>query len=104
MSAQTFPLNNKVFTHNGQYTRLRVGKFFFLVQHLAIGYCLGIKGILVTDFMKKMIQKLALLWIMLLSFMGSQKAKTIRMDMGKSGARAHEVMLDEYELSAFHSN
>ena len=54
--------------------------------------------------MKKMIQKLALFWIMLLSFMGSQKAKTVRMEMGRNGQKAHEVMLDEYELSAFHSN
>ena len=54
--------------------------------------------------MKKMIQNLALLWIMLLSFMGSQKAKTIRMEMNRNGQKAHEVMLDEYELSAFHSN
>jgi hypothetical protein len=54
--------------------------------------------------MKKMVQKIALLWIMLLSFMGSQKARTIRMDMNRNGQKAHEVMLDEYELSAFHSN
>jgi len=51
-----------------------------------------------------MLQKLAMFWMMLLSFMGSQKAKTIRMEMGGSSQKAHEVMLDEYELSAFHNN
>jgi hypothetical protein len=54
--------------------------------------------------MKKLIQKLAFFWIVLLSFMGSQKAKSIRMEMGRNGQKAHEVMLDEYEISAFHSN
>jgi len=87
-----------------QYTRLRVGKFFFLVQHLAFSYCLLYEESHHTDVMKKMVQKIALLWIMLLSFMGSQKARTIRMDMNRNGQKAHEVLLDEYELSAFHSN
>ncbi len=54
--------------------------------------------------MKRMVQKLALLWIMLLSSIGSQKARSIRMETGGSGHKAHEVTLDEYELSAYHSN
>jgi hypothetical protein len=54
--------------------------------------------------MKKMAQKMALLWIIVLSFMGSQKAKTVRMEMGRHDQKPREILLDEYELSAFHSN
>jgi hypothetical protein len=55
--------------------------------------------------MKKILQKMAFLWIMLLSFMGSQKAKTMKMEIGRSGeSKAREIVLDEYEISAYHSN
>ncbi len=52
-----------------------------------------------------MVQKLALLWIMLLSFMGSQKAKSVRLDPTRSGqTKARDIALDEYEILSYHTN
>ena len=56
--------------------------------------------------MKRIVQKLALVWISLLSLVGLAKAKEQRPEKETRNklSRHRVVMLDEHEYSAFHSN
>ena len=56
--------------------------------------------------MKKMVQKLALVWISLLSLVGLAKARDHKphQENRNKVARQRVVMLDEHEYSAYHSN
>ncbi|MDX2046258.1 MAG: hypothetical protein SFU87_05700 [Chitinophagaceae bacterium] len=56
--------------------------------------------------MKRILHKMALVWISLLSIMGFSKTKLSKAEKDQAGKapQQQEIMLDEYELSAFHSN
>lgn len=56
--------------------------------------------------MKKIVRNIALAFAALLSILGFQKSKALQPETeGKSKvARQRVIMLDEHELSAFHSN
>jgi hypothetical protein len=78
-----------------------------LVQHLASFCCLKIleerlKGVA----MKKFVHKLAILWMSLLSITGLAKSKTTKPAANQNNkvARQQVILLDEFELSAFHNS
>ena len=56
--------------------------------------------------MKKMLHKMALVWISTLTLMGLVKAKEEKTENQekRQNMQSHDVILDEFELSAFHSN
>jgi|GEM_PF-1515929 len=56
--------------------------------------------------MKRIVQKIALVWISLLSLVGLLKAKENRPETETRNkvSRQRVVMLDEHEYSAYHSN
>jgi len=57
--------------------------------------------------MKKMLHKMALVWISALTIMGLAKAKEEKKAENqekRQNMQSHDVILDEFELSAFHSN
>ena len=56
--------------------------------------------------MKKIVQKLALVWISVLSLVGLAKAKDqkVEQETRNKVSRHRVVMLDEHEYSAYHSN
>jgi hypothetical protein len=63
------------------------------------------RGIIIK-VMKKVVQKLALVWIAILSFIGLAKAKDQKPEQENRNkvSRHRVVMLDEHEYSAYHSN
>lgn len=56
--------------------------------------------------MKRIVQKIALVWISLLSLVGLTKAKENKPEQETRNkvSRHRVVMLDEHEFSAYHSN
>jgi len=56
--------------------------------------------------MKKVVQKIALVWFTVLSFMGLAKSKDQKPEQENRNkvSRHRVVMLDEHEYSAYHSN
>jgi hypothetical protein len=56
--------------------------------------------------MKKIVRSIALAFASLLSLLGIQKANTVlpESDQKPKVARQRVIMLDEHELSAYHSN
>ena len=56
--------------------------------------------------MKKIVQKIALVWISVLSLVGLAKAKDQKIEQENRNkvSRHRVVMLDEHEYSAYHSN
>ena len=56
--------------------------------------------------MKRIVQKIALVWITFLSLVGLAKAKEPKLDQENRNkvSRQRVVMLDEHEYSAYHSN
>jgi hypothetical protein len=56
--------------------------------------------------MKKVVQKIALVWFTVLSFMGLAKSKDQKPQQENRNkvSRHRVVMLDEHEYSAYHSN
>ncbi len=54
--------------------------------------------------MKNLIQKIAIVWIAVLGIIGLAKEKAGRNEeKGNTRQQQQEVMLDEYEISAFHN-
>jgi hypothetical protein len=56
--------------------------------------------------MKRIVQKLALVWISVLSLVGLAKTREPKLDQESRNkvSRHRVVMLDEHEFSAYHSN
>ncbi len=56
--------------------------------------------------MNKFVHKLAILWMSLLSITGLAKSKTTKpaADQNNKVARQQVILLDEFELSAFHNS
>jgi hypothetical protein len=56
--------------------------------------------------MKKMVQKLALLWISFLTLVGFSKSRlnSYEPEQRSKVSRHRVVILDEHEISAFHTN
>lgn len=56
--------------------------------------------------MKKLVHKLAILWMTLLSVTGFARAKSNKVvpDQKNREARQRVILLDEFEISAYHSN
>lgn len=56
--------------------------------------------------MKKILHKMAGVWLSMLTLMGFAKSKMIKMDKheNRNSTVQREVILDEFEFSAFHSN
>jgi hypothetical protein len=56
--------------------------------------------------MKKILQKMAVVWLSMLTLVGFTKTKVVKMDKEerRNSAIQREIILDEFEFSAFHSN
>ncbi len=71
-----------------------------MVQHLDHRSCLTLNG----GVMRNLIQKIAIAWIAILGIIGLAKEKAGRNEeKGEVRQQQQEVVLDEYELSAFHN-
>jgi hypothetical protein len=56
--------------------------------------------------MKRIIHKMAVVWLSMLTLMGITKSKMVKMDKDEkhNSTVQREIILDEFEFSAFHSN
>jgi hypothetical protein len=56
--------------------------------------------------MKKILHKMAVVWLSMLTLIGISKSKMGRIDKpeNRNSTVQREVVLDEFEFSAFHSN